>query len=110
MAVGFVGDLTVLDSFLFNVSGWINPGNVTAPICPIRLQPYRPPMMFSGTPFAHVWICTGERCALTFADVGRYYMIPGCWPCGFAVSSMPSAFITAMVVFRVGLPFSLNER
>ena len=28
----------------------------------------------------------------------------------FAVSSMPSAFITASVVFNVGLPFSLNER
>jgi len=28
----------------------------------------------------------------------------------FAVSSMPSAFMTASVVFNVGLPFALNER
>ena len=27
-----------------------------------------------------------------------------------AVSSMPRAFMTARVVFRVGLPFSLKER
>ncbi len=27
-----------------------------------------------------------------------------------AVSSMPKAFMTASVVFKVGLPFSLNER
>ncbi len=28
----------------------------------------------------------------------------------FAVSSRPSAFMTASVVFKVGLPFALNER
>jgi hypothetical protein len=28
----------------------------------------------------------------------------------FAVSSMPRAFMTAKVVFRVGLPFALKER
>jgi len=28
----------------------------------------------------------------------------------FAVSSIPRAFMTARVVFKVGLPFSLNER
>jgi hypothetical protein len=28
----------------------------------------------------------------------------------FAVSSIPSAFMTAIVVFNVGLPFSLTER
>jgi hypothetical protein len=27
-----------------------------------------------------------------------------------AVNSMPNAFMTASVVFKVGLPFSLNER
>jgi hypothetical protein len=27
-----------------------------------------------------------------------------------AVNSIPSAFMTAMVVFSVGLPFSLNDR
>ena len=32
------------------------------------------------------------------------------WMWGFAVSSIPSAFITAIVVFKVGLPFVLNER
>src|SRR5665213_3967166 len=30
--------------------------------------------------------------------------------CTFAVNSIPSAFITAIVVFSVGLPFSLNDR
>jgi hypothetical protein len=33
---------------------------------------------------------------------------PQAWT--FAVNSMPSAFIPAIVVFSVGLPFSLNER
>ena len=28
----------------------------------------------------------------------------------FTVSSIPSAFITAIVVFKVGLPLALNER
>jgi len=28
----------------------------------------------------------------------------------FAVNSIPSAFMTAIVVFSVGLPFSLNDR
>ncbi len=28
----------------------------------------------------------------------------------FAVNSIPNAFITAIVVFNVGLPFSLNDR
>jgi len=32
------------------------------------------------------------------------------WTWGFAMSSIPNAFITAIVVFKVGLPFALNER
>lgn len=34
----------------------------------------------------------------------------GRYPAAFAVSAIPSAFMTASVVFRVGLPFSLKDR
>jgi hypothetical protein len=38
------------------------------------------------------------------------YVARACQAFAFAVNSIPSAFITASVVLRVGLPFSLNER
>ena len=48
------------------------------------------------------------------AAVAKYLVPPyaaaSSFDVGLAVSSIPSAFITAIVVFKVGLPFVLNER
>ncbi len=49
------------------------------------------------------------RGAVTSNTKAMFYAAGSSW-CGFAVKSIPSARMTANIVFSVGLPCSLNER